>query len=377
MRSTSSSGRRRLAVWALAVGGTLLLASPTQAAISGQLNDTQGAPVSNGLVRVYPDGEAALEGGNIGPIGTALADSSGHFDVTLTSQGQSMLQQQAAVNGGIANVEIAADNGGDMAGMTSVEIPVGSSGAARAAAADPTPVVVTMEAESVATANHNWSCPTPGTIRKDVLRRFRRWVQVGEANMAYGDSNATFSYGRTADSSVDVGYSAGGGVFSVGGTRHVGNSSGAAVSVSTAGQGQYKALTEFLFREGRGRWCDYRTHHHYQRFAIKAKRWIKTVSRDHQHNALNRCPKGPRYRFPRNTGFTRSHNHFESFHRGVSMDAGYRGWGITFHGGSRSGASSHADLHVSFGGGHSNHYACGENDKTVFQGKRTFSGGRT
>jgi hypothetical protein len=41
--------------------------------------------------------------------------------------------------------------------------------------------------------------------------------------MAYtASSNATFTYDRTADSSVDVGYSAGGGTFSVAGSRHVG-----------------------------------------------------------------------------------------------------------------------------------------------------------
>lgn len=377
------SNRARWA-WALAVGVFGLIAvSPAQAAVpnslSGQLTDTQGASVSNGQVQVYPDGEATLEGGSIASIGTALADASGHFTVSLTPTGRYILSQQAANNDGIANVEITADNGAAMAGVTNVEVPVGDSAPAKAEAADPTPIVVPMEAEPVSIDSHNWSCPTAGTIRKDVIRRWKRWVQVGEANMAYGDSNATFSYGRTADSSVTTGYSVNGSVFSVSGSRHIGNSSGASVDGSTGGQGQYKVLSQFLFREGRGRWCDSRTHHHYQRFGIKAKRWIKSVKKEHQHDTLNRCPhidSGP-WRYGRNTGFSRTRNHFERFHRGVAIEPSFQGWGISSHGSAMSGASTRATLHDHFGGGHTNHYACGENGHTVFNGGRTFSGGRT
>jgi hypothetical protein len=366
--------------WALAVGVGLIAVSPAQAAVpnslSGQLNDTHGASVSNGQVRVYPDGEASLEGGDIASIGTALADASGHFTVSLTPTGRYILSQQAANNDGIANVEITADNGYAMAGVTNVEVPVNSTPAAKKVADASTPITVPMEKEETSISNdHNWACPPPAHTDKDVIRRFVRWVQVGEANMAYSDSNATFNYGRTADSSVTTGYSVGGAVFSVSGSRHIGNSNGASVGKSTNGQGQLKVLSQFLFREGRGRWCDYRTHHHYQRFGIKAKRWIKTVNSEHQHNTLNRCPHILRRSFGPNTNFTRTHNDFEKFHRGVAIDSGFRGWGITFHGGAESGASTHASLHAVFGNQHRHHYACGEGDHTVFNGKRTFSGG--
>jgi hypothetical protein len=199
-----------------------------------------------------------------------------------------------------------------------------------------------------------------------VIRRFVRWVQVGEANMAYGDSNATFSYGRTADRSITTGYSADGAFFSVNGSRHIGNSAGASVGGSTVGAGQFKVESQFLFREGRGRWCD-SFHHHYQRFGMKVKRWVKSVRKEHQHKTLNRCPhidRGP-WRWGRNTEFSRTRNHFERFHQGVAITPSYQGWGITMHGGAVSGASSRATLHDHFGAGHTNHYACGENGHTV------------
>jgi hypothetical protein len=151
------------------------------------------------------------------------------------------------------------------------------------------------------------------------------------------------------------------------------------VGKSTAGKGQLKVETQMLFREGRGRWCDYRTHHHYQRFGMKAKRWIKSVAAEHQHDTLNRCPhinSGP-WRYGRNSQFSRTRNRFESFHKGVAIEPSFRGWGIKMNGSSTSGASTRPTLHASFGGAHTNHYACGENGHTVFNGGRTFSGGRT
>jgi hypothetical protein len=326
------------------------------------------------LVRVYPAGEAVYEGGDYAPIGTARADSSGHFSVTLTAQGQQIVNNQAAVNGGIANVEINADNGAGWSGMAAVEVPVSPAAKASAPAAEPLPAVVMMEKAETTIASHNWSCPPQGIIRKKVIKRFERWVQVGEANMAYGDSNAHFDYGRQADSSITTGFSVDGGLFHVGGTRHIGNSEGNSVGMSTAGADQLKVLSRFVYKEGRGRYCDSR-HHHYQTFGLAAVRWIKLVSKDHQHNTLNRCnPGNSHFRFPDNGTFSRTHNDFERFNRGVSLDPSYRGWGISFHGAAESGASTHAQLDVRFGHAHRRYYACGENGKTVFQGKRTYSG---
>jgi hypothetical protein len=331
--------------------------------------------VSNGLVRVYPAGEAAYEDGDYAPIGTARADSSGHFSVTLTAQGQQIVNNQAAVNGGIANVEIAADNGNGASGMAAVEVPVSTSAKAEIGAT-PAPATVMMETQPITTENHNWSCPPQGIIRKAYIKRFERWVQVGEANMAYGDSNATFSYGRSADSSITTGFSVDGGLFHNSGTRHIGNTEGAAVGMSTAGANQLKVLSRFVYKEGRGRYCDSR-HHHYQTFGLGAVRWVKAVSKDHQHDTLNRCPVNTRTVFPKNASFSRTHNHFERFHRGVSIEPSYRGWGISFHGGSESGASTKATLHVRFGHQHNRYLACGEHGHTVFNGKRTYSGQAT
>jgi hypothetical protein len=259
--------------------------------------------------------------------------------------------------------------------MAEVEVPVSTSAKSKMGAA-PAPVTVMMETEPITTENHNWSCPPPGTIRKDVIKRYRRWVQVGEANMAYNDSNATFSYGRSADSSITVGFSLDGGLFHVGGTRHIGNSEGDSVGMSTAGADQLKVLSLFLFREGRGRWCD-SMHHHYQRFGLKAKRWIKSVDKDHQHDTLNRCPVNIRTVFPKNSELTRTHNSFERFNRGVAIEPSYRGWGISFHGGAESGASEHARLHIQHGHQHNRYLECGPHGHTVFNGKRTYSGQAT
>ena len=186
-----------------------------------------------------------------------------------------------------------------------------------------------LEEQPITTENHNWSCPPQGIIRKKIIKRFERWVQVGEANMAYGDYNATFSYGRSADSSINTGFSVDGGLFHISGTRHIGNTEGAAVGMSTAGANQLQVLSRFVYKEGRGRSCDSR-HHHYQTFGLAAVRWVKAVSKDHQHDTLNRCPVNSRTAFPKNASFSRTHNHFERFHRGVSMGPSYRGWGISF-----------------------------------------------
>lgn len=356
--------------------------APQVVIASGVLRDEQGEPVANGLVQAYPSTTATDYSGTVAPVSTAIADAEGGFTLSLTESGLATLRRGAAANGGVANLDAVADDGGDMAGITgfSVNVEKLGSSAKRAQAAEE--LTVNMEAPALparaAKRQRRWHCPTPGTIKKDVIRRFRRWVQVGEANNAYRDSNASFTYGRSADTNASKGISVNGGFFKLSGGVHVGNSHSAAVSASTAGRGQLRVFTKFKYVEGRSRWCDqrYDPPRHYQRFGLAPVRWIKRVRHRHQRHTLHRCPRKPKLAWRRHTGFSRTHHRFKRYHGGFSIGPSYHGWGITFNGSGTSGASEFARLSMSFGGGPKRHYVCGKHGKTAFSTHRVFSGAR-
>ncbi len=354
--------------------------SPGITIAAGTLRDDSGAPVSNGLVRVYPTTTGSDWSGTSAPVATTVAANDGRFALTLPDSGLAALQRDAAGNGGVVNLDAVADNGGDMAGVAGFSIDIGRLGSPAKLQSAPQQITVKMQASAVGATSgkraRRWHCPTPGTIKKKVIRRFKRWDQVGEANNAYRDSNASFSYGRSADTEATKGVSVHGSFFSIAGTTHVGNSHSAAVGASTAGRGQIRVYTRFKYLEGRSRWCDYRTHKHYQRFGLAPVRWIKRVRHKHQDHTLHRCPRKPILRFPKHTHFSRTHHRFKRYSQGFSIGPSFHGWGIKFHGSGTSGASEFARLHESFGGRTRHHYVCGRHGKSAFRGHRVFSGAR-
>jgi len=347
---------------------------------AGILRDPQGEPVANGFVHAYPTTAGSDWSGTVAPVSTAVADGDGRFTLTLSHRALATLQRDAAGNGGVANLDAVADDGGELAGVTGFTLDVGSLGSRGKVRPVPAAIAVDMEGPSLpartAKRGKKWHCPTPGTVQTKVIRRFKRWVQVGEANSAYRDSNASFTYGRSADTDASKGISVNGGFFKISGGTHVGNSRSAAVGASTAGQGQMRVMTRFKYKEGRSRWCNQVTHRHYQRFGLAPVRWIKRVRHSRQHNALHRCPRQAKLVWRRHTQFSRTRHRFERYHHGFSIGPSFRGFGIEFHGSGTSGASEFARLHMSFGGGIKRHYACGPHGRSPFRGKRVFSGAR-
>ena len=80
-----------------------------------------------------------------------------------------------------------------------------------------------------------------------VVSTGRAWTTVGEIHVG-GDATGRFTYGRTADSNIDVGFSAtGAGGWSVSGTVHVGNTLSATVWAERGPGWGTKFKTHFEF----------------------------------------------------------------------------------------------------------------------------------
>jgi hypothetical protein len=195
---------------------------------------------------------------------------------------------------------------------------------------------------------------------------------IGELHTA-NDTSAYFRYGKTADTSPDVGIEIGGsGTWSVSGSYHTGNSTGSYAQYNEGDQFGYKLPSGFLYDDYHYVWNLSGCGNNY--FQAQQDEWTLSPhgtidpppSADYNHNLDNNC-KNSSYpsSFGINSSWSRSSNDFNDFSGAFSV--------FGFSGGAQSGASTYVVIHYSFGSGTNTHYLCG-NDNYIAYAHRVFAG---
>jgi hypothetical protein len=179
------------------------------------------------------------------------------------------------------------------------------------------------------------------------------WSPVVDLH-TYLDMSASFSYGKTADSVMEVGVSqSSSSGWGADGSVHVSNQSSSAVSWSEGDHFAHRLSTEFLVAEYKTvEYCPSQTYTYYQ---TEPQKWIPgtsvgntDLSSQDGSTAFYRQPVAYRNNFAPNSTFDRDTTKGTSYSGGVSTP-----WG--FSGSIRSGFSTHVQdsLHVQVGQLHS------------------------
>ena len=194
-------------------------------------------------------------------------------------------------------------------------------------------------------------------------------VVIGELHTA-NDTNATFTYGQTADTQADVGMEiAGSGVYQVSGSVHIGNDHGSSSGTAwqEGSQFGYKLVTGFLHNHYYTTWPNGCSSSY---FSVKTSEWTGTPDGralgDYIHNLDNNCKNSSFSANFQGAGpFDRSSHDFTHF--GAAFNV------FGFSGGARSGASQYARAHWQFGTAQ-NHYLCGNDNYVTQYPHRIFAG---
>jgi hypothetical protein len=196
---------------------------------------------------------------------------------------------------------------------------------------------------------------------------------VGEMHTADGIDKAHtyFTYGNTADSSLDVGIEASGsGSWDVSGSVHISNGAGTTNDANYPIGSQFgqKMRSGFLHQK----WLYYGCVTYTE---IKTSTWTLhpdglvpgTLPADYVHDLDNNCKSSPYYsKWLPGENWARSANTFTHF------DLGFNVWG--FQGGTQSGASNYVELHYKWNNANSVYYLCG-NDNWIAGAHRVYAGG--
>lgn len=230
-------GWRRCALLLAAVVAVVVVASGFKghaAAVnttlmSGTLVDASGNPISGAAVLVYP-----LEVGRASPVGQTTTDANGDYSVAVPDS--AALQALAAPNGGYDNFDVdATAPTGTVTSVFSSEWT--SSGWGQGNAARPRSLLV-LKPGAPGAAMHRTpatyrraiafvsQAPDPGCVQQTTVLNTAvgQYTTSGEVHTA-NDAKETFTYGKSADSSIDVGFSATDSGFGINGSVHIGNSS--------------------------------------------------------------------------------------------------------------------------------------------------------
>jgi hypothetical protein len=330
----------------------LVLPAATHAAgpaVAGKLVDEHGAPVAGGTVTVYPaldvEGETVIE-----PIGSAVTDRLGRFAVSAVPSPE--LAEEAAANGGWANLELVATNGRRVTYRAfttrldaSKTVAVSLTGSASAP----------MQARAAA---RGVPCP----YFKRVVAETNRYTTVGELHTGR-NSSGWFRYGRSADSDIGVGLSYDGVRWSVSGEAHVGNDLTAWVQIRRGSSWAHKVRSSFHYKKYRHATCFRRW------WTVKATRWNSgLLVGDDQSYWDNRC--GQDYRryavgYAPGTSFHRDRNELRRYSFAVAV------FGARLS--AQSGASTFVQSHWNFGSRYSRYWLCGDNAMPT-QADRVFAG---
>jgi hypothetical protein len=201
-------------------------------------------------------------------------------------------------------------------------------------------------------------------VRTKRLKGYKRRTIIGELNNAYKSATARFTYGQKADTQVSVGVSETGkaGTWSIDGSRHVGNSRSAEVSVPRRGPYSRRMYSNFIY----GKYRILATTCGITRvsYKLRADKWSGGLSSRPQRRAINICTGGNNY--PGRGGtFSRSSNRAVTWKRGASL----LGVGLSV----RSGFSQYVKTSFVFHG-KGPYRLCGSAGRPETEAGRVFSG---
>jgi hypothetical protein len=363
---------RRMIFSGVAAIATLAAAAPAHAAplAAGRLLDAHGHPAAG---RVVAYGWPVRSGTHRLPrIGSATAGADGRYVVLAEHPGT--VAALAGPDGSLDVLLSSRTAGGTGDTVVSTRVRRGAGGAA--VAADSTS----------AAARIRTSDPWPGGARAAIpicggpiggnpdvtkLSAQNRPTVVGELNNAYRDTRSSFTYGRSADSDIGVAVAFVGGNFSIEGSTHVSNSSGA--RITHPARGPYAKLVLSSFTYGK-----YRLDYHpdsgrckrQDKVRVRAERWNGGVyTQPSPGRTLRVCG---RHAPPYYGGdeFQRDSSSAVTWSNGVTVF----GIGLSV----RSGFSRFVQTLFHFGGSRrKRHVLCGDGGLPATTAYRIFSGARS
>lgn len=181
----------------------------------------------------------------------------------------------------------------------------------------------------------------PNQCLSKVLGNTWRYLRVGETHRWRG-STASFHYGQSADSDIDVAYHATGGSWSIDGSAHIGNSTGEDLRVPDT-KGNYGQHVRSKFHTQRVlEYTVYPGPCIYRGTYLITREWIGgLVQGDHFTNTLDSHCKatGTQYHAILGAGGELNREHMTAFHYGVVGSV----FGISI--GGQSGFSTNASYH--------------------------------
>jgi hypothetical protein len=320
--------------------------------LEGTVTDSEGTPTSATVSIVPPlpdDLEVGQEVLDPPPVVTGEAGSDGQFSLRVSSLAQ--LEDIGLANGGWANVEVMYATG---AGLDTQSMPlfIGRTGWTKAVV----PKTVTLAASGpVAIPAAPGNCSGHSFRR---LRRWKKWVVVGELNNAYKDgTNLKYNYKNSADSSIQVAVSASGGPLKVEGFHRVDTSDSYTEGQPLAHRGARKVESLFAFERVRHNFptCAGPPVYEDKDFAKTWKGHLRLG--DYLQGTLDRCESVFGYHFGPGDTFARVEGKAHTWGGAVTVGNEHGTVGLD----ATTGFSHYASISGKFGSNRF-HYGCGEVD---------------
>jgi hypothetical protein len=351
MRSLVAGTLGALLLAAIATGP--VAAAAPSAGIDVRVVDAAGHATAGARVALamMPSGGRPAPGRSVSASRVRSVDAGGHAawsGLSLTKREKRL----ATANGGWLNVvALALDEDAQPLGATTLTRSIGPHGRAVPASASAGVIRVAERAETLRAATTS-TCTWPSNYRWELDSTSAAWTAIGELHVA-GDSKATLTYGRTADSSIDAAFKVGG-TWSLGGSVHIGNSNSTSVS-ETLGPYLYRhVLSRFsyglwkLYSDCAEGWHVYRGYDH-----AEATRWIGGITYDTTSISYYDNHRTTYWNlFGRNSSFSRSTSSFAKVQLAATV------FGVNL--GAQSGSSVNVTTRYDFGAGRSSHYLYGQ-----------------
>jgi hypothetical protein len=343
----------------LALGASAAARSGAAVLIQGTVTDGSGHPVPNAAVFVF-ESQAASDSET--QAGATTTDANGNYAVTVIDS--PALQAQAAANGGYNNFDMTVSSptytatssfsatftnsawvpGDAPTAQTSIRLKAGEPGVTHTAKTSLQSYKRAFGIASGLTPNVS-ACGQWTTV---LATAYGVWTTVGEVHTA-NDARETFTYGQTADSNIDVGYSTDNSVFSINGSVHIGNSHTSSDTISVGASTGRRVDEEFTYQHQKISNCAATW---YQKVATSWQSGIR-LGTDNSNLDYN-CPvvgNGPY-----TSDYGANSGHHTSSETMVHFSGAASVFGMSL--GAQSGWGTYVDSGWAFGSV-ANHYLCG------------------
>jgi hypothetical protein len=378
-------------------GGTVTVTATPNLANVGD----SGAPIQVATAPIDASGNFVLQptttsGALASLISSALAQNNGWVNLDLTETGadgtttiQSITRQYVDSSG--QPVSLSAFQSAETAGQTGTTAPtsglgrwVGSQadngsttvGPAYAAIGQASGAVLKTPSSAASSLAPAAVPPPPCTPTVTVVNQTDKDTVVGEfhtpKDIVFGSDKTFFKYGKSADTTSDVGVSVGGSNWSLSGSVHIGNSHDVGSSYPQRSDLGYQVVTGFFYKE---------YHYVYPNYSYCPSNYYETKQYSwsgtptplgpgvNNHDVDGACltrPSGQIADIPKGETWYRNSQAF------IKFGAAFNVFG--FSGGTQSGASSYVHIQYVAGTYNTNHYICG-NGNSPFYSTRVFAGG--